>query len=318
MRFFQYLYDQSLKNNSSSRVYKKILNLISNFYNPLVEYSIKSTSIFFPISHITPYYWKSDKGYSMSLGRVSKLIENKYRSSSFIDIGANVGDSALILRAENCNNKIYCIEGHTYFYKILLKNIDKLKNIIPINEYVGFEVLKSKNKIKFNKMGNAHIVTENEDTNKNDVSINCEIDFNTLSSIVNKYNIENIKLIKTDIETYDLPVLLSSIEIINKNKPILYFELHIRDIDEINKGVKWEHLWDRLRIAGYRKILYFHNSSKFLCALDIDDVSITTDLHNFYRNREGELYFDVCAIHGEDLDIYKDLYMLETAKNSQN
>ncbi len=48
--------------------------------------------------------------------------------------------------------------------------------------------------------------------------------------------------------------------------------------------------------------------------LDIDrDLRVTEDLHNYFRNRAGKLYADVCIVHESDKDFAMRIYEAEKA-----
>jgi hypothetical protein len=64
--------------------------------------------------------------YRENLGRLAAAVERKYPDRGFIDVGANVGDNAAIVRAHS-SLPILCIEGSEFRYEILKKNIRSLE-----------------------------------------------------------------------------------------------------------------------------------------------------------------------------------------------
>jgi hypothetical protein len=56
--------------------------------------------------------------YSENIGRISGAVEKKYPNRGVIDIGANVVDTAAIVRSHS-SLPILCIEGSAYYFEFL-------------------------------------------------------------------------------------------------------------------------------------------------------------------------------------------------------
>lgn len=68
---------------------------------------------------------------------------------NFIDIGANIGDTALVIsKANNNSNQVIAVEPSWYFYIYLLLNVRKLKNIYTINKFIKGAILAPKVKLR--------------------------------------------------------------------------------------------------------------------------------------------------------------------------
>ena len=108
------------------------------------------------------------------------------------------------------------IEADQYFFKYLKKNKELLEKEVQdrvtlINELVG-KNLKGNLVEKYN-LGSKSLV-ESPDG----------LEAKSLDEIIIDKNIQNIKLIKVDVDGYDYNVLLSAMNEIKKSKPILFFE----------------------------------------------------------------------------------------------
>ncbi len=152
-----------------------------------------------------------------------KIISDIKENDSIIDIGANVGDTLFRLMNANSKPNYYSIEGDEYFFKYLIKNKNLLEKkefekVTLINELVGE-----------NLVGNlsATFIPESKSFNpgsKSLVQSEKGVKTKSLDDIILDYKIENIKLIKVDVDGYDYNVLFSGINEIKKNKPDLFFE----------------------------------------------------------------------------------------------
>lgn len=277
--------------------------------NPLVKYSVDGCEIYFPALHETLFCWKFDPDNSKSIGRVAAVCAEAYPSSVILDVGANVGDSAAIIRSQGVRNTIVAVEGAAEFYQVLARNAQLLGSIVPVLSFVGAVPRTAMAKLVVLAGGNA-VVHE-----RSGAEAACErrIEFITLDQVVERHAPgARVKLVKTDIEGYDLPVLNGSLDFIATHRPVVYLELHVSSGDEQSRGASWRDLWSNLRRLGYTKALYWYNSNDFLCMLDLNrDESVIQDIHDYFRNRSGRLYLDVCLLHGEDAALAEAIHARE-------
>lgn len=303
----------SLPKLTGYKVLLKLYRMLTRTCNQLVIYAVDGREIFFPASHGLPFEWKFDPENSKCLGRVAAACARKYPASVMIDVGANVGDSAAIIRSSGVSNKIVCVEGVKEFFDVLTKNAKILGDVVPVHRFVGPSACTSACKLRVLKIGNAAIYDKPEYYIESANAEQVNVTFTTINNIAETYAPGGtVKLLKTDIEGFDLPVLNGSLDFIAAHRPVIFLELHVRDIDEKSKGVSWKDLWDNLAELGYRKALYWYCSNDFLCMLDIsEDLRITEDIHDYLRNRSGRLYVDVCVLHEADADLAALLYQTE-------
>ena len=101
-------------------------------------YKIGRYFIRLPPRHLLDVYQESFKNYDKKLPVLAALLEGKYKSSmTIIDIGANIGDSAIALR-NACNSPIICAEGNPEFLPILKSNLAAIPGIFRVIEkFIG-------------------------------------------------------------------------------------------------------------------------------------------------------------------------------------
>lgn len=63
--------------------------------------------------------------YSENIGRLAGAVESKYPGRGFIDVGADVGETAAIVRAYS-RLPILCMEGSEFYYELLRENVRRL------------------------------------------------------------------------------------------------------------------------------------------------------------------------------------------------
>ena len=156
---------------------------------------------------------------------IKSLIKN---DSTFIDIGANIGN--LSLAAANIINdgKIIAIEAHPKTYRSMLQNInDNAKNIDAYNLAVGDE------------SGEIYLTDFSADDcnhiSKENINNNVAINIDTIDNILG-YDVGKIDLLKIDVEGFELMVLKGAKITLSKTKYI-YFEL-------------WDKLTEKFKYSG--------------------------------------------------------------------
>ena len=149
------LEDKGIMSKILLEFFNRTRKIILKFDDPLVNYKIGKYSFSIPLSHNLPRVLKKYPNYSFNIGRIAKLIGEKYHTLSIIDIGANVGDSIAIIKTEiDC--PILCIEGNEKFFGICKHNSLLFSNVSLEKIYVSNKIEHLKMKIQ-EEGGTAHL-----------------------------------------------------------------------------------------------------------------------------------------------------------------
>jgi FkbM family methyltransferase len=112
-----------------------------------------------------------------------------------IDCGANIGLTTLYFKMKYPNSKIYSIEPESSNFDMLFKNTHEYDNIIQLNAAVWYE----DKQLEVIDDGVGHASFQVADDSKN-TNIIGKVNTITLFDLIEKYNINNIDLLKLDIE----------------------------------------------------------------------------------------------------------------------
>jgi FkbM family methyltransferase len=159
----------------------------------------------------------------------SSLIHGEYdpiqcdNPSVIIDVGANVGTSAVYFTKRYPNAKVLAIEPEQENYSILLRNTKKYQNIIPIRTALWGE--KSTRAIQ-DRLTGPWGYTLAETTNKTK-STDQRVECTTIDALLNDYNLNHIDILKMDIEGSEKSVFEHCESWIDKVN-IIVAELHDR------------------------------------------------------------------------------------------
>ena len=96
---------------------------------------VQGVRMVLPWSHRLPDYATHNPNYGQNLVEVARLLAET-RPLTVMDIGANVGDSALqILHA--ADGKVLCVEGDTAYLEFLHLNVDNDERTVRLSFLPG-------------------------------------------------------------------------------------------------------------------------------------------------------------------------------------
>ena len=207
-RFSQFITNRFLKNNSI-KVAK---------YNPeLVAYLYDDISWHILING------DYEKEYMIKAINFFKKI-NGFKFEYFIDVGANIGTTAL--NVHNFFDKVISIEANPRTYKILELNTLNIKNIDRYEYAISNRSEKMKLNYRYGSFSGAYIGKKEDDKYQN-YKIVESITLNKLLGKINKSDM----VIKLDIEGEETNALIGALEIIEKHNPIFIIEINKREIN---------------------------------------------------------------------------------------
>jgi FkbM family methyltransferase len=296
----QFILNRYLNSNPESflgRVNRKIFytirNKLSHFFDPEVKYNLAGVNILLPFSHNLPVSKKVFPSYDENIGRITSLVKGKYDDLKMIDIGANVGDTVIMVKTK-VDIPILCIEGEEKFVSLLQKNTKSFQNIFVEKSFVGDEKFISGNYV-YSK-GSGRIV---EGENQSGISLK------TLEQIMSKYSeFKKSKLLKIDTDGFDCRIIKNEINLLSEMKPVIFFEydpfLYKPKDDALG-------VFDLLLKAGYGAVVFYENTGDYLLTTDLSNKNLIADLHYYFSGRKMGRYCDIAVFHNEDSDLVNKL-----------
>lgn len=271
----------------------------------LVRYELAGRELLIPVTHELPRYRRYSAGYGENVGRIAAAVHSKYPDATAVDIGANVGDSAVLLTRE-APVPVLCVEGDPAFARLLRHNVRSLDGAVVVEAFVGAAA------------GEADVDRRAEggtlrlDPGRGSTRVR----FETLGSILAAHpTFARPRLVKLDTDGLDVPILTAERDLLATLRPAVFFEYapdFYRDPDEAFR------VFDLLAGAGYTRALAYLNQGDFLASADLGERRLLEDLHAFVTGHVdyGEpppRYLDVCAFHADDADVWEEARRRELA-----
>ena len=237
-----------------------ILKRIRFFYSSFLdssfkdkEYYLDGTKIILPHNHNLDVFQKTHLKYD-ALIRI--IASNIPVGSIVIDVGANIGDSAIPFLKKRI--KTVCIEPSGYFLRYLEKNLNMTgfaEDCIVVNALVST----SSQIRKLNLYHGTASVSDAIDVVEKSENI---VNILTLNEICIEY--PEIEFIKIDTDGYDYDVILSGIDTFKSKMPLLLFECYVNKENLFN----YEMAFDMLADSGYDNIYVFDNFGNLILNTD--------------------------------------------------
>ena len=259
----------------------------------LIPKYIKFTKIKIKITpdHLLPYFKKKYPLYNEFLPIMSKFLK---KNSILIDVGANCGDTLFSIFEKNKNLFFYCFEADKEFFQYLefnKKKIGKKHSVNKIklyNQMIGCEIKKG------NLTGGHGTKKISKKLDKNLPVITSK----TLDSFfLNK--MEKISLLKSDIDGFDYDILASSIKIIKKHSPIIFFECDIQNNHAYKKYIKIIH---KLKKFKYNNFVLFNNYGKLVLTTNKASI-VKKNIKKQLLSKKNNFFFDILMYTQKDKNI---------------
>jgi len=268
------------------------------------EIHVGSCRLAIPDDHRIEDIRRKWKRYDVALGDIASAVAGKYPSATAIDIGANVGDSAALIRTHR-RMPVLCIEGNPAFLPYLRRNLEQLGSDVAIEPC-------------FVADDDSSIALADIDTGSGTASVNRAVRAGTgeaaavrassLAAIVRRHPaFADPRLLKVDTDGLDFRILRSSRDFLARTRPVIFFEYYL-DADD---GAAADALVtvELLAAIGYRRHLVYDNFGNFLITIEATPRFAELNAYLCSNRRHGRAvyYFDVCSFHDDDSDLFLQL-----------
>ena len=259
-------------------------NIYFNFKEKLIKYfripkyiKFNELSIKLTPDHLLTYFQRKYPLYNKFLPIISRYLS---KDTILIDVGANCGDTLFSIFEKNNDLYFYCFEADKEFFKYLKYKIGKKYKVNKIrlfNNFIGNEI---KNANISGKLGTKKVL---EKTYKNLPLLKSK----KLDHFFSNEK-KSISLLKSDVDGFDYDVLNSSIKIIKKHKPIIFFECETNS-KNLNKYLN---LVTKFRKLDYNGFILFNNYGGLEILTKNVNV-VKKKIKKQYLKKKNRYFFDI-------------------------
>ncbi len=166
------------------------------------------------------YFGFADPGFE-------RLVKLPVKGGTILDVGANIGYTALTL-ASNNDLPVVAFEPDPYNFSVLKKNcaLNRQLKVNPVNLGLGSQ----KDRLKL-----AVVTPDNLGGNRISASAGKDfnlVDITTIDYYCSESAITDVGLIKIDVEGFEMEVLKGAVRTLTENRPSLFIEVNDNNLKE--------------------------------------------------------------------------------------
>ena len=232
------------------------------------------------------------------LQSAAAAIFRKHPGSTYLDIGANIGDTAAVVRSvSDC--LMVLIEPSPVFYPLLVRNAPTIGGKIEtLNSF--FVTLEDKDQ-GFELMHSAGTALAHR-VRKGNATPNLSLDDLSPKG--------RIGLFKTNTDTYDLPFLEGYGDKFGAEAINLFFAVKVQSSGDVER---WLACMQNLLSKGYSEFLVWDDPGHLICSVtSLDLMGQLLKWQQLYMDGSSQEIprienFDVLALHRDDLDLMPEI-----------
>ncbi|MEO7214165.1 FkbM family methyltransferase [Mucilaginibacter sp.] len=246
------------------------------------------------------------KQYGQQLTRLTALLKTQYPDMQAVDIGANIGDSAALIKS-GADVPVICIEGDESLVDIFAKNTTQFKGISLVKTFLSDEV--GEQNCEYTKEGHNLTIKPSGGSASSVLTKFSSIDNLYAASLLNN----NCKLMKVDTEGFDLKILRGGTYFMQQVKPVLLFEFNRENLANVETDAF--SIFPSLLNQGYSKILFYENNGTFMFSADLANQHFIKQVYNYVDGKTSVVpYLDIIAFSAGD-DVLADAFIDIEEKN---
>jgi FkbM family methyltransferase len=281
-------------NSGTGRALRKAMLALGR--DPEVTAMVAGRRLALPLSHALPTYLRAFPDYSMNVGRLASAV-----GGPVIDIGANVGDTAAIIRKFS-TTPILCVEGHPKFLSYLRRNVEGDPDIEIAAAFVGQATGKD-----------SRVAKEMNGTMSLTSSATSTVDVRRLADIlVDHPRFGDVRMLKSDTDGYEATILLSLVDFLAKKKPVLFFEYDPASLEPVSGDP--QRLLKELGSIGYNRSVVYDNKGALLLTTEPGESRVLLDLDGYIRQSNRRFYVDIALFHNDDHPLFESFRTQEMSR----
>lgn len=257
--------------------------------NRPVRRRVQGVELLLPRRHPLPFYAFDGSPYGQNLVALADLLAPAREGLTMLDVGANIGDSAVQVLDAVGGGHVVCVEPDERWLWYLERNVGRFTEtwiepslLLPEGESATLKAVRYK----------AGTTRFEHSPERSDASAL------TPTQLKERYPVlQNVRLIKSDTDGYDVSLVPALATVFAASRPVLFFEYDPRLTSEAAPHENPAAVWGRIAAEGYSYVAVWDNRGLRLGSAPIDALP---DLSKALESRSSGEYWDVAAAHRDD------------------
>lgn len=255
-----------------------------------VERTVQGVRLSLPWSHMLPDYARVSPQYGQNLVELAAGLGRRVDGPlPVLDIGANVGDSALQIAART-DARVLCVEADAHWVDYLRRNLGDDPRFTIETVLITPDDVSLAAPTAVRHHGTTHFVADGSATGQATA---------TVSQVRDRHpDFAGLRLVKSDTDGFDTVLVPAVLSAWGAARPVVFFEYDpglTRDA-----GNDPGEIWGRLASLGYRDLAIWDNAGDPLGRLDVARAAEEARALEPRPLQYGYHFWDVAARHEDD------------------
>lgn len=279
---------------SSARLVVSRLRLAVNLRLPdkAVRRTIRGVEMTLPRRHGLPHFARPGSPYAENLVDLARLIAEKEGTVCVLDVGANVGDSALFV-LDQAPASVVCVEPDPQWQSYLETNVGALDNVVvEPSVLVAPEAADVSLAIVHQDVGTSQVQQSADGTGLPTIT--------TDELLVRFPELADVRLVKSDTDGYDVMLVPALARTFLPSKPVLFFEFDPRPTALATPDLVPNDIWATLVDLGYESAVIWDNGGSLIGPAPTAELEERSAVLELTPEARGYGFWDVAVAHKDD------------------
>lgn len=257
---------------------------------------VQGVGLWMPWAHRLPDYAAIAPTYGQNLVDVAThLAQGADSPLQVVDVGANIGDSALQILAR-VDARVLAVEPDPFYLGFLRRNVADRPDVTVAPYLLNTASDAGGEWVAARKGGTAHFTRRDSPAAvKGELSAQQTLPVADIRS--NYPAFDQVRLVKSDTDGYDTRLIPELADAFASSRPVLFFEFDPALTARV-AGVRADDVWPDLAARGYDRVGLWDNAG---VPLGVVAIARAAEFTRDVFAEHGVPYLDAVAVHADDL-----------------
>lgn len=261
---------------------------------------VRGVPMTLPSRHGLPYFARKGTRYADNLVQLAELLAAREDSVNLLDVGANVGDSTLLV-LDRVEGSAVCLEANPRWLPFLEANLAERPGvaIVPAVLVAPGTDTSVPLGVRSADLGTS-IVVRDEDATAGTAEADAHAALTTDALLAQCPQLRDVRLIKSDTDGYDVMLVQAYLATFVASRPLIFFEFDPRPTRLVTPEYDPQKLWAHLVDAGYGAAVVWDNLGNLLFSAPTEELAERSTVLDLSIKERGYGFWDVAVAHIDD------------------